>query len=211
MEKIDGTIEKNNLPYKQYILFDNINQIFAWGRRGNLSLIRKIYDKLNTLLSTDPQYMHQRSKCYIRSSFYEKTYEKKIDFLKRASRCSIVAEQIIESRYKRSANEKLLISLAHVKYTRAIAECIICSINRYEDIQLNQETTCLLYEAMTSPYNSYAYAKNDWINRDNVMEAFVSELIINNDNLSTDTKKQLESLFRMFQEKNSIKQDNSMM
>ena len=211
MEKIDGTIEKNNLPYKQYILFDNINQIFAWGRRGNLSLIRKIYDKLNTLLSTDPQYMHQRSKCYIRSSFYEKTYEKKIDFLKRASRCSIVAEQIIESRYKRSANEKLLISLAHVKYTRAIAECIICSINKYEDIQLNQETTCLLYEAMTSPYNSYAYAKNDWINRDNVMEAFVSELIINNDNLSTDTKKQLESLFRMFQEKNSIKQDNSMM
>ena len=64
---------------------------------------------------------------------------------------------------------------------------------------------------MTSPYNSYAYAKNDWINRDNVMKAFVSELIINNDNLSTDTKKQLESLFRMFQEKNSIKQDNSMM
>ena len=203
MERIDGFIEKNNLPYKQYILFDNINRIFAWRRNGNLSLIREIYDKLNTLLSTDPQYMHQRSKCYIRSSFYERTNEKKIEYLKKASRYSRVAEQIIEARYEKSANEKLLISLDHVKYTKAIAECIICRINQYVDINLNQETIYLLYEAMTSPYNSYAYAKKEWINRHNVMKEFVSKMIANNEKLSDNTRNQLEILFKIFQDVNT--------
>ncbi len=56
---------------------------------------------------------------------------------------------------------------------------------------------------MTSPYNSYAYAKKDWINRHNVMKEFVSKMIANNEKLSDNTRNQLEILFKIFQDVNT--------
>lgn len=59
-------------PYKDYILFDNIFQIF---RSQGTKIIRDIYQSLNDILATDPNYLHQRAKCYIRSA-YKSTEEK---------------------------------------------------------------------------------------------------------------------------------------
>ena len=53
-------------PYKDYILFDNIFQIF---RSQGTKIIRDIYQSLNDILATDPNYLHQRAKCYIRPEY----------------------------------------------------------------------------------------------------------------------------------------------
>lgn len=48
----------DNFVYKKHILFDNINRIFSVNNSQGITLIRKIYESLNFLLSSDPNYMH---------------------------------------------------------------------------------------------------------------------------------------------------------
>lgn len=188
---------KNNSSYKSYILFDNINQLFSLHRHGSLSLIRKIYEGLNTLLSTDPNYMHQRSKCYIRSMFSEKDIPQKLSFLDKAFRDSNVAYQVFDERYKESKNDKLLISIAHVQYTRAIIECHKCIINEYLHDKENERAIGLLYVAMSSSFNSYDYAKKDAINKNNVIRKLVTYFISNKEGLDLNSVSQLEELFQL--------------
>ena len=88
-----------NISYSNYILFDNINKIFCKNNMDGyhgLTLIRSIYESLNELLSVDPNYMHQRAKCYIKSAYFEKNKTKKEKFLEKAYRevVSIVFRKI---------------------------------------------------------------------------------------------------------------------
>ena len=172
--KPDITYGEKYAPYKPYILFDNINHIF---RSQGLVLIRKIYEDLNDCLSSDPNYMHQRAKCYIRSSHFEKEKEKALGFLEKAYRDASVSHSIFEKRYEETHNEKTLISIAHVQYTKAIALCHQAKILNYQDVAGNTQAVEILYDALLSPYNSYEFVKTDIFNYGNAVKALVTNLI----------------------------------
>ena len=190
----------NNASYKSYIKFDVINNIFAAKRiDGNtgLELIRKIYKGLNDILSSDPNFEHQRSKCYIKSALYTNDYETKKEYLKQAFRDANQACQIFEHRFDECNNEKLKISIDHVKYTMALIMCHTCILNNYSNIDEDTETINMLYEALQSPFNSYGYALNDTFNYDNAIQKVVAHLLVNKEYLQKDSIEKLSELFRI--------------
>ena len=172
-------INSNNVSaYKDFILFDNINLLFFSGNkaRHGLELIKKVYDSLNDILQLDPHYMHQRAKCYIKTSMYEESIEKKLNCLTEASRYINVAKQIFEERYKKSLNDKILISIAHLDYTQALILCHKCNTKKFMDKDENTNALFALYEALCSPYNSYEYAVHDSFNYGNVINQMIIKI-----------------------------------
>lgn len=190
---------KNSL-YKNYILFDNINRIFCFnkfqGAKG-LKLIRLIYDSLNDFLSVDPNYMHQRAKCYIKTASYEDDKQYKLNYLEKAYRDANVAYQIFEQRYNNFCNDKLLISIAHVVYTQALILCHKCFINDFINIEYNTQAVIKLYEALLSPYNSYEYVKNDSFNDGNIVLKVINKIATNLSLINSDAHDAIKSLFNI--------------
>lgn len=189
--------------YGEYILFDNINRVFysnkIAGGQG-LALIREIYEGLNKLLSVDPNYMHQRAKCYIKSAYFEKDLAKKVEYLEKAYRDANVAFQVFDNRYDECHNEKILISSAHVLYTKALVLCHKCYINNYASVNDNTTAIHVLYEALNSPYNTYAFAKKDSFNYKNVVAKIVFETIACSTLVLPDAHSELEELFKIISE-----------
>lgn len=159
-------------PYKDYILFDNIFQIF---RSQGTKIIRDIYQSLNDILATDPNYLHQRAKCYIRSA-YKSTEEKdKEKWLEMAYRDASISNSSFEKRYESHENEKIMISAAHSLYTAALALCHIAKLRNYRDISINANAVKCLYKAISSPFNSIEFVNNDaTYNYNNVVGDLVS-------------------------------------
>lgn len=159
-------------PYKDYILFDNIFQIF---RSQGTKIIRYIYQSLNDILATDPNYLHQRAKCYIRSA-YKSTEEKdKEKWLEMAYRDASISNSSFEKRYESHENEKIMISAAHSLYTAALALCHIAKLRNYRDISINANAVKCLYKAISSPFNSIEFVNNDaTYNYNNVVGDLVS-------------------------------------
>lgn len=145
-------------PYKEYILFDNINQIFV---SQNTDLIRRIYESLNELLATDPNYLHQRAKCYIRSAIRTKDKTLKEEWLKQALRDATSSNKIFEMKYERFQNEKIQISAAHTLYTASLSLCYLAKLANYTDIKINEKVVEYLNLALLSPYNSMEFIKKD--------------------------------------------------
>lgn len=163
---------ERNAPYKEYILFDNINQIFASQRNV---LIRGIYESLNDLLSTDPNYLHQRAKCYIRSSYITSDFNKKQQWLIQAQRDASSSHKIFEERYIKSKNEKVQISSDHALYTVALTLCHLTKLANYKYLKLNENAINNLYLAVSSPYNSMEFIKKDKVyNYDNVIDETIA-------------------------------------
>ena len=183
--------------YKNYILFDNINLIFRSGSRNGSVLIRVIYESLNDYLSVDPNYMHQRAKCYIKSAQYETDSSIKEDFLDKAFRDAVVAFRIFETRYERSKNEKLLISIAHVMYTQALIMCYKCSNNSFNNLSDNSMATKTLYDALNSPYNSYEFVKRDAFNYQNIIAKTIQTFIADKTLVEEEYWHYLEDLFHI--------------
>ena len=190
----------NRSSYRDYIKFDNINRIFYSDRmkgRTGLELIRIIYESLNSLLSNDPNYMHQRAKCYIKSAQYEGNSTYKSDYLKKAYRDANVSSQVFELRYQKSGNMKLLISYAHVTYTMALVLCHICYNNKYAFVEENSTAIMKLYQALESPYNSYDIAKSDPFNYQNVIKQTVVACISNPEIVDESSREYLPKLLWM--------------
>lgn len=185
-------------PYKEYILFDNINMLF---RNQGLYLIRNIYQGLNDLLATDPHYMHQRAKCLIKSARVESDIAEKKEFLKSACRDAAVAQSVFEKRFMDSGNEKVQISTAHVVYTKALSLCHLCALEEYSDIHNNSEAIKNLFAAMKSPYISYDEAKSDAYNYDNAIQKMITGLIVRKDAVDTECHYMLAELFQIFMHK----------
>lgn len=177
---------EKNASYKDYILFDNINQIFT---SQGTALIRGIYESLNDLLSTDPNYLHQRAKCYIRSALKTKDLEQKQEWLTKAQRDAASSHKIFEERYEKCQNEKIQISAAHTAYTVALTLCHLAGLSNYENIKINEKAIENLYLALSSPYNSIEFIKRDKAyNYNNIVETTISTLaadmtLISNDKL----------------------------
>ena len=179
--------------YKPYILFDNINQIF---KSQGLILIRGIYENLNDLLSSDPNYMHQRAKCYIRSARFEKNTANKLAFFEKAYRDASVSHSTFEKRYQDTKNEKIQISIAHVEYTKALVLCHQAKINNYQNSVENTRAVEVLHKALFSPFNSYDFAKTDVYNYGNVVMNLIATLIADSSLVDAKVHTLLEELFK---------------
>lgn len=165
---------EKNAPYKEFILFDNINQIFS---SQGTALIRGIYETLNELLSTDPNYLHQRAKCYIRSALKTTDSGLKQEWLIKAQHDAASSNKIFEQRYEQTQNEKIQISAAHTLYTVALTLCHLAKLYQYNDIRMNETAIETLYLAISSPYNSMEFIKKDKAyNYNNVVDNVISTL-----------------------------------
>lgn len=193
-------LKYNKQSYKKFILFDNINMIFRIYGRDSLVLISKIYEGLNCYLSNDPNYLHQRAKCYIKLASSESDYGKKIELFEKSSRDTNLAYQIFEQRYSECGNNKILISLAHVEYTQAVVLCHKCNINNYKNIDENTRAILTLSSALASPHNSYDYAKKDYINYDNVVLKLFNKTMEDNSTINDEAKNSVENLFKLLKE-----------
>lgn len=148
-------------------MFDNINQIFT---SQNTDLIREIYERLNDLLATDPNYLHQRAKCYIRSALKTKDNKQKKKWLENAHRDAVASNRIFEMRYEEYQNEKIQISAAHALYTVALTLCYLTKLTQYSEVKWNEKAIEYLNLALLSPYNSMEFIKKDKAyNQDNIV------------------------------------------
>lgn len=192
-----------NSSYKDYILFDNIFQVFS---SQGTSLIREIFESLSNMLSTDPNYLHQRAKCLIRSAYKTKDDDKKINWLESAYRDAINSNSIFEKRYDNCQNEKIMISAAHALYTAALSECHIAKFNNYKEISLNRKAVDLLYKALISPYNSIEFVNSDrTYNYNNVVKDIITTFLTDDGYLNDKhTMNKLEELLIMFMDSGSI-------
>lgn len=201
--KPDLLYGSKNSSYKDYIFFDNINRLFSFNRssgQNGLALIRIIYEGLNDLLSVDPNYMHQRAKCYIKSSYYIKDAKGKLEYLNKAYRDANVALQVFSHRYEECGNEKLIISIDHIIYTQALILCHMCFVNDYSDIDANTTAIRMLHTALTSPYNTYSFAKTDSFNYLSVVERIVHTTIADKELVRPEAYSSLQGLFSIIAE-----------
>lgn len=194
-EKPDLLIRNNNAKYKDIIMFDAIIQIF--GFKG-LKLIREIYEALGELLSTDPNFVHQRAKCYIRSSRYEGNKEKKKEYVINAYRDAGVARSAFKMRYDTYKNEKIGISMAHTRYTEALAICHLVTLEEYSNIEHNSLAIDVLYDALSSPYNSIEYVERDVDNYGNVLKKTANTLFLHPEYVNEQIQHILPEVFKVF-------------
>ncbi len=205
--KPDLMVGSRDSSYTDYIYFDNINQLFTSTKssgRDSLALIRVIYEGLNDLLSVDPHYIHQRAKCYIKSSYYEKEAKHKTEYLDKAFRDANLSVQIFEKRYEKYGNEKLLISIDHTIYTQALILCHKCYLNNYSNIDENTSAVYMLHKSLISPYNSYSFAKYDSFNYMNVVKQIVINTIMDSSLVNDAARALLQDLYKMIAESESI-------
>lgn len=191
---------KKDATYKEYIMFDNINRIFCSYGYAGTELIQKIYDSLNDDLSSDPNYMHQRAKCRIKMACKTQDVSVRKKILEQGFRDAGVALQVFEHRYSQQINEKIAISIAHVMYTRALILCHEADADGYSNISTNSEAIRVLYIALKSPYNTYAFAKGDSYNFRNVIKRTILKAMPPKDLFTSDVYGFVEELFSIISE-----------
>lgn len=191
-----------NALYKEYILFDTINRIFA-RQAKNLDLIRKIYFSLNDDIATDPHYLHQRAKCLIRSAYYESNEAQIYNFLVNAYHDAETASSIFESRYSISNNEKVAISLAHAKYSSALCLCHICRIHSYSSQEENAKAIHALKDSLSSPCIQYSDVKKDtYYNYKDVVKEIIGKAMVD-PTLFDISRRDISELFEMIRRINA--------
>ena len=147
--------------------------------------------------------MHQRSKCYIKSSYYEREEKEKLAYLDKAYRDANTASDIFSRRYDNSGSGKLLISIDHVTYTQALILCHKCNISEYKDIDTNTLAVETLNRALSSPHNSYSFAKSDTFNYNNVIRKIVSTAMADKNLVYSYVYEALDNLFHIISEDTS--------
>ncbi len=146
-------IENHSIKYsvvEDYIKYDVINEIFFKEKPGNLALIKKLYDELNDLLADNPQFHHQKAKCYLWHSSYAKNEIEEVD---QALRFAKVAHHNLELKANKN-NEKVLISLAHIDFTIALIYAKKCILDEYNNIGVFKDALAAIHLAIFSPYNN---------------------------------------------------------
>ena len=151
-EIIENLIKNHSIEYKiieDYIKYDIINEIFFRPDRGNLLLIKSLYDGLNDLLSFNPQFFHQKAKCYLWHCNYSSDPKPEI---KDALRFAKLAKHDTQLKYNKN-NPKVIISLAHIDFTLALIYAKYNNIANYENSKLFKESLPVIKAALESPYN----------------------------------------------------------
>lgn len=179
---IEHLIQNHNIKYssiEDYIKYDIINEIFFRPDRGNLLLIKSLYDDLNNLLYANPQFHHQRAKCYLWHCDYSSDKKSEIGD---ALRFAKLAKHNLELQANAN-NPKVVIALAHIDFTLALIYAKVNSIYNYMDVDYFKDSLPCLKNALSNPYNKdYFYGllqrKNKKVNDINlfVNHAIISDL-----------------------------------
>lgn len=199
-EKPNISYSSKDPPYKDFILFDNINHIFM---KANLFLIKDIYESLNDELSSDPNFLHQRAKCYIRLSEFCKKKEEKLEFLNKAFRDSNTAYLVFNKRFEDCENEKVYISASHSLYTKALCQCHLCKLNKFSDKSQNTTACILLNKALQSPYNVYSKPNKDRYNYGDVIMKLIKRIVSKPDTIEDTARESLSDIINFIMRNDS--------
>ncbi|WP_138262149.1 SIR2 family protein [[Clostridium] hylemonae] len=145
-------IDNHSIKYsmvEDYIKYDIINEIFFKEKPGNLALIKKLYDELNDLLADNPQFHHQKAKCYLWHSSYA---ENETEEVEQSLRFAKVARHNLALRANKN-NEKVLISLSHIDFTIALIYAKKSTLDKYDNIDVFKDALAAIHLALISPYN----------------------------------------------------------
>lgn len=180
--------------YREFIYFNNINEIFSMKKDEGILLIKMIYDSLSDLLRLEPNFKHQRAKCYIRCAKIMKSSEEKRKLLQDAFHFVTSSISIFKMRFSKTGNLKVKISLDHAMYTMAVIQCHLCTLDSYRNKNDNSIAVDMLYKAFLSPNNSFTFAEQDDTNFDNVVSETINKLVANQSLICEDKKSYLEYL-----------------
>lgn len=183
---------------RDLILFDTMNDIFLNQYHGNLKLIVHVYNELHALLAEDFHFLHQEAKCYLNYAYFLKNESETIDYMNKALELVFISEKMIENEYNDKQNERLQITLAHVRYTKATILCEMCKQKKYcvEDIE-KAINACGV--AVYSPYNGEEYQKDSLKNKENGVRRFIDYCSVNYGklNISKESYDELDNLINM--------------
>lgn len=212
---VDCLIKNYGFRYKNiedYIKYDVINEIFFKEERGNLRLIKSIYDGLNDLLADNPHFHHQKAKCYLWHSKYADNIKEE---LKSAYRFATVARHNLRLEDPYEKNLRINISVAHMDFTIAIIVAKQNSLEQYKNTELFKLAIEKIALAIENVYNK-EYVENLIERRDkkvNDILAFISYSQTNDLDylgLNSIEKKNLVSLInRIYNIKAKIQNSNS--
>jgi hypothetical protein len=134
---------------EDYIKYDIINDIFFKPERGNLLLIKSIYDELNDLLANNPQFYHQKAKCYLWHC------DRSDDKLKEINSALLFAKVSKHNTEINNTNNnfKIQIALSHIEFTIALIYAKKNSLLEYKDNECFKEAIPIIRNALYSPYN----------------------------------------------------------
>lgn len=178
---------------KNFIMFDVMNSIFLDSHQGKLKLIIYIYDELQDVLANDYNYMHQKAKGYFNYSYYEK--KDKAEILQKAMETAIVAESMVLRTYSKNNNERLLISLAHIRYTKAMIISEQCCLTNFLDISLVEKAFEAIEVAFEASYNDDNYLHDKKSHRARGVIKFLQEIaVLKNLPISKTGKNRLENI-----------------
>ena len=177
--------------YREYILFDSINNIFDNGHLDNLSLILNIYKRLDKDLANDYQFLHQYSKGLLMLANKETAKDEIIKILEQAKAKIYIAESLVKKvmENKQLNNEdtyKNLITLYHMKFTESLILCNICELNNYTDLELIENIVKNLYEIFIKMSIDISFMQG--ADRSAKISKFLSNIIGRIENKDTKTK-----------------------
>lgn len=132
----------------EFIKFDVLSDVFHMDNRSVIKIIKYIYEGLEDVMNINPQFKHQRAK----SIFWLCPNE--IEEIAEAVKYIDLSRYDIENMLKMKDNEKLKISLEHVKYTQASIYGRYCNLQQYSDEKTIIKAIKLYDEAINSDENS---------------------------------------------------------
>jgi len=177
--------------YREYILFDSINNIFDNGHLDNLPLILNIYERLDKDLAMDYQFLHQYAKGLLMLTSKEMTKDEIVKKLDLARTKIYIAESLVKKvmENKQLNNEdtyRNLITLYHMKFTESLILCNICEINNYSDFELIDNIVKNLYEIFTTMRIDISFMQG--ADRSDRISRFLSKIIGIIENKETKTQ-----------------------
>lgn len=185
----------NYRDLEDYIKYDIINEIFFRPVHGNLLLIKKLYDSLDDLLASEPQFYHQKAKCYLWHCDYTTDKDKEISD---ALRFAKLAKHNL-SLHSNTSNNKVIISLAHIEFTIALIYAKINFLENYSNIEIFKESIPTLLSSLTNPLNKEYFLglmkrNNKKINDINNFYNYVTTNDLSKYSLSATEKRSIDEL-----------------
>lgn len=130
-----------------FLRFDVLSDIFYKNNNYTTDLINNIYKRFEDELNDSPQFKHQRAKSILWR------FNKDLSNMQEAAKYIKLAKYDTENILKSRKNDKLEISLEHIKYTQSIIYGRICALEEYSNSNTIRIAVQCYLEALTSDNN----------------------------------------------------------
>jgi hypothetical protein len=148
-ERINNAESDFDTPRKMldYIKFDVLNDVFYQNNKSVIELIKYVYEGLESVMNVNPQFKHQRAKSILWLC------QDEIIEIQNAVKYIDLARHDVEMILKGKFNDKLNISLEHIKYTQASIYGRLCILSNFKDISTAIKSLQYYKEALSSDQN----------------------------------------------------------